>query len=102
MTYVKFRPNEKILKFPLASVTYQPVFMPVSARVLSCGWENMGNNPTLYLYAIGDDCENYENRLFDIVGSGFLLPGGNPDVNRRFIGTATYDGTITYHVFERL
>lgn len=84
-----------IYKFYLSIKDEQKIKMPVGSKIISIGQQS----EDVYLWAICDPENGFENRTIYIFGTGHELP---PDINlRSFLGTVTtYDGNYVWHIFE--
>lgn len=81
----------RIYKYVLNIVGWQPVSMPIGARVLSVG----NQNGHLCMWAMVDPSKETELRGFFIIGTGNRI---TRDLGQ-FVGTVQIDQFV-WHVFE--
>ena len=92
----------RIFKYKLSVEDSVSVEMPVGAKVLSVGVQNVNE---IFVWALVDDkSKKMEDRVFCIFGTGHEVP---IDFSLVFVGTVHMDlspfpGNLVWHIFEKL
>ncbi len=86
----------KIFKYPIKTIDFQGVRMPVGAKILTV--QPQFNE--LCLWAEVDAMADMESRTIRIIGTGHYVPETE---TLKYIGTVQLDGGgFVFHVYERL
>jgi hypothetical protein len=82
---------KKIFKYTLYLCPKTEVYMPRGAKVLTVQLQG----ETIQLWALVDESKDSELRIFNIYGTGHLMPD-NPG---KYIGTVQID-SLVWHIFD--
>lgn len=90
--------KKTIWKFPLESMGIEGIPMPIGAEILTI--QTQSGKPCMW--ALVDPDAKVEPRYLEVFGTGHPIHY-DMGIDRKFIGTyQIMEGTLIFHVFERL